>query len=657
MCGIAGVISENIHSINAEQTAKQMAFALAHRGPDGAGYYSDEGALLVHTRLSIIDLSHGHQPIHNEDKSIWVTFNGEIYNFIELRAELKALGHDFYTHSDTEVLVHLYEQYGSDFVHKLNGQFAICLWDKNNKTCFLARDRVGIAPLYYTIHNRELIFGSEIKAILAYTNTSPRLNLTALDQLLTFWAPVSPNTIFQDIYELSPGHRATFCKGELKINSYWDMQFPPEKNYFSESESDITAHIRDLLLDAVKIRLRADVPVSAYLSGGLDSSILASCIKQLMTEKFNTFSITFADKALDESQYQTQMANKLGTRHHSINCTNSDIAENFIASIWHTESPILRTAPVPMGLLSGLVRKNNFKVVLTGEGADEVFGGYDLFKETKLREFWSRNPSSAWRPQLIKKLYPYLDLPNNGAAVFLQNFFGSGVDNPDNIFFSHLPRWLTTSKIKSFYSESSSDKLRENAQDQLRANLPNNFNGLSRFNKAQYLEVKTLMSGYLLSAQGDRMLMKNGVEGRLPFLDHRLIEFVNSIDPRLKMRVLNEKYILKKAMGDLLPAQITKRHKQPYRSPDIPAFFGAHKVDYVEELLSQNKLDQTGYFDGKKVGMLVKKLKTGRFFGNKDSMALTGILSTQVWHHLFIENFHPNCSAKTGTALGVQRMN
>lgn len=639
MCGIAGIISNQTLNVDVEQTAMSMAQSITHRGPDGAGYYSDSKALLVHTRLSIIDLASGDQPIHNQDKTVWVVFNGEIYNFIELREDLIEKGYHFYTKSDTEVIVHLYQEYGDEFVQFLNGQFAICLWDTKNQRALLIRDRVGIAPLYYAQENDSLLFASEVKAILTAREEKPKLNLSALDQLLTFWAPVSPNTVFEGVYEISPGQMAVFENGKLVKSKYWDLNFPPKSGFEPVNEKESCEKVHDLLIDATKLRLRSDVPVAAYLSGGLDSSILVSCINNFTDTQLTTFSLTFADKGMDESSYQQQMVDQLKTAHKSVACADEDVSKNFLDSIWHIESPIIRTAPIPMGILSGLVKENDYKVVLTGEGADEIFGGYDLFKETKLRAFWAKNPDSSWRPALINRLYPYLNLSQGKANTFLQNFFGGGVDKPNYPLFSHMPRWFATSKIKQFYSAETNERLAENAEEELISTLPSNFEEWDLFNKAQYLEVKTLMSGYLLNSQGDRMLMKNSVEGRFPFLDHRVIEHANTLDPRLKMKVLNEKYILKQSMGKYLPNDIVNRYKQPYRAPNIPSFFGEHENEYVDELLAQDTVDRYGYFDGKKVSMLVKKIRAGRSIGQKDNMALVSILSTQAWHRMFIENF------------------
>lgn len=642
MCGIAGFLSCSLRNIDAEALAQRMASKLQHRGPDGAGYYADESVLLAHTRLSIIGIEGGGQPIHNEDKSVWVIFNGEIFNYVELRTELKKKGHKFYTDTDTEVLVHLYEEYGEGFVSKLNGQFAICLWDKRQKKSLLIRDRVGIVPLYFQKTPKGVFFGSEVKAILAGVAKSPSLNVDALDQLLSFWAPVAPNTIFDGIFQVLPGEMIVIKSGKMVKKQYWDLEFPENGQFEEISEKEAIQTVHDLLLDATQIRLRADVPVAAYLSGGLDSSILASLIKHIDSAPLQTFSLTFADDGLNEEMYQKMMVDRLDTEHVSVHCADDDIGHHFLDSIWHIESPVIRTAPVPMGMLSSLVHKNQFKVVLTGEGADEVFGGYDLFKEVKLREFWSRNPASEWRPLLIKKLYPYLDLTRGNNQSYLRSFFGDGVDNPHHPLFSHEPRYMTTAMIKQFYSGETKARLTSNAKETLIDTLPANFDSWSLFNKAQYLEIKTLMGGYLLSSQGDRMLMKNSVEGRFPFLDHRIIEFANRLKPSLKMKVLNEKYILKRAMERYLPKEIVNRYKQPYRAPNIPAFFGGNKFDYVDDLLSSSSIEESGYFDSKKVAFLLKKIRTGRSVSYKDNMALVSILSTEVWQHLFVKSFSDN---------------
>lgn len=642
MCGIAGILnltsSDSINDIN----LKKMVKMLEHRGPDGNGTYIDNWIGLAHTRLSIIDITSGKQPIHNEDETIQVVFNGEIFNYIELRANLETKGHQFYTHTDTEVIVHLYEEYGENFVSYLNGQFAIALWDITKKRLLLVRDRVGILPLFYTEHSGQLIFGSEIKTILSVIRQSPKLNTRALDQIMTFWAPLSPETIFDGIYEVSPGEIIIIHDGKLKKKKYWNWLFPAYGEYYSGSAESAAEMLHDLLVDATKLRLRSDVPVGAYLSGGLDSSVLVSLIHHYSNVPLRTFSIGFEDKGLDETEYQRTLINHLKTKHTRIDCKNSDVADNFIETIWHTETPILRSAPVPMGLLSKLVHDNGYKVVLTGEGSDEVLGGYDIFKEAKIRQFWARNPNSKFRSLLLKRLYPYLNITGSQGQAYVKNFFGIGLDTPDTPYFAYLPRWATTAKCKEFFSIGIKEKLQSDAISIMEKSLPGSITQWHPFNQAQYIEAKVLMAGYLLCSQGDRMLMSNSVEGRFPFLDHRVIEFANMLNPKLKMKVLNEKYLLKMSMKQYIPESIVKRFKQPYRAPDIPAFFSGHTPEYVNELTSKEKLEKYGYFDSEKVRRLLDKIRRGRAIGYKDNMAFIGILSTQIWHHHFINNYYQN---------------
>jgi asparagine synthase (glutamine-hydrolysing) len=642
MCGIAGIYNFD-HGHTPEQgDLEKMIKMVRHRGPDDYGFHIGDNIGLAHARLSIIDLAGGHQPMHDVEKDISIVFNGEIFNYLELREMLAGRGVKFATTGDTEVIIYLYKEFGLDFVQHLNGQFAIGLWDNRKRQLILVRDRVGIDPLFYTINHNRLLFASEIKSILANPSApSARLNLNAFDQLLTFWTPVGAETLFENISEVKPGEMLVVHNGKMERIQYWEWLYPSNEpgNYHSGSEEDLAAELHDRLIEATKIRLRSDVPVAAYLSGGLDSSVLVSLIHHYGNVPLRTFSIGFEDKALDESSYQKQLIDHIHADHSSIVCKHHDIAENFERTIWHTESTILRTAPVPMMLLSGLVHQSGYKVVLTGEGSDEVLGGYDLFKEGKIRQFWARNPTSRMRPLLLKKLYPYLDISQSNSRAYLEAFFGIGLDQPQLAHFSHLPRWDTTSKTKAFYSQDVSNTLKSSAMDAMTRSLDTRIDQWHPFNKAQYIEARLLMAKYLLSSQGDRMLMANAVEGRFPFLDHTVIEFANKLRPSLKMKVLNEKYLLKKAMMKYLPGDILRRHKQPYRAPDIPSFFYQGAPAYVDELLSPALIRQYGYFDPDKVTLLHKKIRAGKATGYKDNMALMAILSTQMWHRKFVENF------------------
>jgi asparagine synthase (glutamine-hydrolysing) len=636
MCGIAGTVFFDPEHVVDRQLLERMVKAIAHRGPDGVGYHVEPGIGLAHARLSIIDLSGGAQPIHNEDATVWISYNGEVFNYIELRELLEQRGHTFYTSTDTEVIVHLYEEHGERFVDHLNGQFAFALWDRPRRRLILARDRAGILPLYYARTSEGVLFGSEVKALLATTRVSAALDPNALDELMTFWAPLAPRTIFAGIQQVCPGELVIVEGRSIRTRHYWEWRFPPAGEHRRGESADLEHELRECLAAATQIRLRADVPVGAYLSGGLDSSSLVALLKERVPNTLRTFSIGFDDVGLDESAHQRAVVDYLNTAHNHVRVSRADIARTFPSTIWHCETPVLRTAPTPMQLLSSSVRGSDVKVVLTGEGADEVLGGYDIFKESKVRRFWAQQPNSKWRPALLKRLYPYLDLTSAQSVAYLREFFGVGLSTPDDPFFSHLPRWATTAQCKLFWSDELRSQVSESAIDRLRDSLPDTMSRWHAFNRSEYLEARTLLPSYLLSSQGDRMLMANSIEGRFPFLDHRLIEFANELHPRYKMRVLREKHLLKQAMRDRLPKSTVERHKQPYRAPDAAAFLGDQAPDYVTELMGKPALTRHGYFDAGKVSLLVNKLRKAKVAAARDNMAFVAILSTQIWHARFV---------------------
>lgn len=643
MCGIAGIFSLKNSGAVDFASLKRMIHLLHHRGPDGYGFYHHEQIGLAHARLSIIDLEGGWQPIHNEDKSLWVIFNGEIFNYKELRVELEGRGHHFYTHSDTEVIVHLFEEKGPDCVTAMNGQFAIAIYNQKDNSLFLARDRMGIRPLFYSFHKGCFFFASEIKAIFAANTAIPRqINPEVLSEIFTFWAPGGDETIFSGVKQIPPGHWMTVTRdGTIKQQEYWDIPFGTMASSGNLSEEEYSAKLRDLLIDAVRLRLRADVPVGAYLSGGLDSSAITALIHNYTNNPFKTFSVTFSDKVYDESADQDLMIQHLQTDHHSVQCSYHDIADHFEEVIWHTEVPILRTAPTPLFILSKLVRQNGYKVVLTGEGADEVLGGYDLFKEAKIRAFIHRQPDSDIRPLLLKRLYPYLAFSPTKSAEYAKEFFKTDADWSADLFYAHRPRWQTTERTKLFFSE----ELQRAAQVDIIAKLAERYQakllGLDLFSRAQYLESRLLLGNYLLSSQGDRMGMGHSIEGRFPFLDHNVVEFACTIPARLRMKALNEKNILKKAMQGLLPERIIARKKQPYMAPDILSFFGGNSQEYLNYYLSESLLAEAGFFKPQAVRQLIQKCGKGSCQGFRENMAFVGILSTQIVYDKFVKNFDP----------------
>ncbi|MDP1948346.1 MAG: asparagine synthase (glutamine-hydrolyzing) [Nitrospirota bacterium] len=641
MCGIAGIVKRP--SVAVEKPLLQRMIGMVnHRGPDAVGFHLSGSVGLAHARLSIIDVGGGHQPMHNEDKTVWITFNGEIFNYVELREDLIKKGHRFQTQSDTEVIVHLYEEKGEECVHDLNGQWAFAIWDSRRERLFLSRDRLGVRPLFYAQTPEGFVFGSEIKSLLVVPSVPRAIDRQALDELFTFWVTLPPRTIFEGVSELPPGHSIILEHGDLQVKPYWTLDYNPSKGLMQEEEA--REGLLELLLDAVRIRLRADVPVGAYLSGGLDSTVIAALVKKLGTTHLKTFSIAFEDKEFDESSFQNEASQFLGTDHQGVICSSQDIGRAFPEVIWHTEKPVLRTAPAPLFLLSKLVREQGYKVVLTGEGSDEILGGYDIFKEAKIRRFWAKYPDSKFRPVLLRRLYPYMKNIQSQSDAYLRAFFHVRKEDVESPFFSHLPRWDMTSKLKVFYSKATADSLKScDAMQTIEGLLPSRYGQWDHFSQSQYLEAAHLLPGYILSSQGDRMAMAHSIEGRFPFLDYRVVEFASRLSPQLKMKVLNEKYLLKAAIGDMIPRSIRNRHKQPYRAPDSQSFLAGGKAgklfEYVEELLAPRAIQEGGMFDAGAVGKLLEKARQGQIVSMKDNMALVGVLSTQVVIDRFITNF------------------
>ncbi len=639
MCGIAGIYNlRSEGTIDLDDVARMMG-VMRYRGPDEAGVYLDDHVGLGHVRLSIIDLASGGQPIANEDRTLWIIYNGEVFNYVELRDELVAKGHRFSTTSDTEVILHLYEEDGPDCLCRLNGQFAFAIWNSRRRELFLARDRVGIRPLHYTMHDGKLIFGSEVKSIFSVPGVPRRISPEALDQVFTFWTPLPGQTIFEGISELPPGHYLVATQGRVRVERYWDIPICRRDGYIDESADALAEAIRALLLDAIRLRLRADVPVGCYLSGGLDSSGIAALTARHFNADLRTFGIRFDQEAFDEGTHQQRMAMYLGTRHCEVQASDAEIGSQFAEMLWHAEKPLLRTGPVPLFMLSRAVQDDGLKVVLTGEGADEVFGGYNIFKEAKVRQFWARQPDSAARAALTGRLYGYV-FRDPRTKRFLKPFFASGLKDSEDPCFSHRLRWNNTSRIKTFYSDELKTEIGDSdVQEQMRGDLPNGYDQLDTVAKAQYLEMKLFLSNYLLSSQGDRVAMAHSVEIRVPFLDYRVIEFMARVPSRWKLLGLNEKYILKKALAVVLPDTVCQRRKQPYRAPIVHGLLSRNCLERAMERLSPAAIASAGLFAPGRVERLVEKVQAMPSPGEVDSMALAGILSSQIVHQQFVEAF------------------
>jgi len=635
MCGIAGLINLRADAPPPDrELALRMARALRHRGPDGFGIYRDRHVALAHARLSIIDLDGGWQPMANADETLWVCFNGEIFNYIELREELSAKGHRFRTKSDTEALIHAYAEWGEAMVDRLNGQWAFVIWDVARRRAFFSRDRVGINPLFWTVHEGVLRFASEVKSLFQDRAVPRGLSREGIDEALTFWAPIAPLTPFEGIRQIPPGAVATLDldrDAEPRVSVRWRPNFPLERPRGPEEPE--VARVREALRGGATIRLRADVPVGSYLSGGLDSTIVAGLIASNREVPLRTFSVEFADREFDEAEHQRAAVAHLGTSHASIRCGDADIAGVFPDVVYHAEAPLLRTAPAPLYILAGLVRSSGYRVVLTGEGADEFFAGYDIFREDRVRRFWARQPGSKSRPQLLMRLYPYLQRSPVAQVEMAKAFFGKNLGQTDDPFYSHRPRWDITSRIKLMLDPAMREGIAPDAAaERLRGNLPADFQRWTPLARAQYLEIVTLLSGYLLSSQGERMMMANSVEGRFPFLDPEVMDVADALPDALKLRVLDEKHVLKRAMGDLLPPSVLARKKQPYRAPVVAPFFAAGAPEYVEACLTPEAIQKAGIWQPQPVaGLLAKCRKTGgKAMSNTDDMAFCAILSTQL---------------------------
>jgi asparagine synthase (glutamine-hydrolysing) len=647
MCGIAGIVNiADRHEPPSRELLTAMVNAIRYRGPDEYGLYRDRRAGLVHARLSLIDLTSGQQPLANQDETLWIIFNGEIFNYIELRKELVDLGHRFRTQSDTEVIVHAWEAWGEKCFARMNGQWALALWDSKARRLILSRDRIGVRPLYVREERGRLWFASEAKAMFADPSVPRELDPRGLDQTFTYWASLPPHSLFRGIEELPPASvRVYEADGTHHETIFWRPSYPvTSPDDYPLSFSEATEALEEKLDCATRLRvLRADVPVGSYLSGGLDSSVTAWMGRRAKAGVFQTYSIRFEDAEYDETAYQRSMAATIDSNHQEVVIRRSDIARVFPDVVWHTERPVLRTAPAPLYLLSKLVRDSGIKAVLTGEGADEMLAGYDIFREAEIRHFWSRQPNSTARPKLFDRLYPYLARSPQQAKGMALQFWKRGLEDAGSPGFSHDPRWWTTSQLKRFFSPAVRAAAEQEPPGGPLDDLPREFKSWDPLARAQFLEVVTLLSGYLISSQGDRMLMAHSVEGRFPFLDADVMEFCNGLPARYKLAGLNEKFILKRVATGKVPDAIINRPKQPYRAPDAISFVEPGAPEYVAELLSEEALRRAGIFDPGAARGLYAKCRArandpagAGVFSNSDNMGLVGLLSSQILHDQFI---------------------
>ena len=632
MCGIAGILraysDKNLNKILIEK----MTSTLTHRGPDGWGIYLSRKIALGHTRLSIIDLNGGNQPMFT-DRYV-ITYNGAIYNYFELRSELEERGVLFKTTSDTEVILKAFEVYDAEALPKFNGQFAFLLWDKKEERLIIARDRYGIRPLYILKHKNSYYFSSEVKAFDTIPDYHREFNLQNLLEHGLLWNTIYDKTVFENIRSLPCGTYEIYKHGYAPIiHRYYEIgesEASPPKNEKMAMDEFVA-----LLDDSVKLRLRSDVPVANYLSGGIDSSVVTYLTALNSNRRFRTFSVTFEDKDYDESKYQKEMVLSVNSDHLEKRIDYRSIDQNFLNTIYHTERPIFRTAPVPLYLLSREVNSNGIKVVLTGEAADEILFGYDSYKEIKLLEFWNKRPESNLRPLLIKKLYPHLKHYKNPRQYrLLRMFYEKFLADFRNDLVGLNIRVHNNHILSNFFNKDYNLNLRNRELlEKVKSILPGNFHSWSLLQKNQFLEMKTLLCGYLLSSQGDRMAMAHSVEGRYPFLDHRLVEKIFYYPDAFKLNGFSQKHILRKAFRGNIPDSIIDRPKYPYQAPDLKSFLKNGSLsEEVNHFLSNNMIKNYGIFDEKYVDRFVRKVQKGSTnqIGYRDNMLVTFLLSSQI---------------------------
>ena len=628
MSGIAGIARRYPTGVAVESLSR-MAAAIRHRGPDGYGFYAGESVGLAHVRLCTIDIVGGAQPLTNEDGRIIITYNGEVYNHRELRLELEGRGHLFRTRCDAEVLAHGYEEWGVDLLHRLDGHFAFAIYDRNRGRVFIARDRFGISPLYYAQRDGDFYFGSEVKAILATGEIEPALDPRGLDEVLTFGAARPPRTPFSGIASLEPGTYGIWTDGALWLRHYYELDYPET----TEEPLDVVEQLDEIMRRSVGMRLRADVQVGAYLGDGFGSSITAAIAQRASHYTPRSFSISSAIPEYDETSYQQNVARAVGTAHTASVITMDTVAQVFPNVLWHAETPLLGVAPALAYHLAKLTKESDVKVVIGAEGADEIFLGSDLFKDTSIRRFCLRRPESAGRQRLFERLY---SAEHEKASEPWRRFQLAAAPATDPLF-SHLPRFLG-SRIGDLYTQEFRAGLGGmDVIGELRASLPTRFFGWSSMNQAAYLEMTTRFSPYVLSSQADRMMMAHGVKGRYPFLDHRLFEFASALPVGSRLRGLSGNGVLRRWASRIIPPHVMKAPASPNRAPYAQGFFSPNSPAWIRDHLTPEALRRVGIFSPAAVGGLLRRSSEldPAFAGYP---AMIGVLSTQLWHHQFVES-------------------
>lgn len=617
MCGICGVCGPG--GVD-KATLRDMTNTIEHRGPDGEGYFVDGDVGLGHRRLSIIDLETGDQPIHNEDESIWIVFNGEIYNHLALREDLEKKGHRYYTVSDTESIVHAYEEYGTDCVKKLNGMFAFAIWDSQKKSLFLARDRIGIKPLYYSEVDGRLIFGSEIKAILKYPGFDKTIDKKALSNYLTYNYVPSPATIFENTKKLKPGHILVRENGSVQVSSYWDVKSISDTNL---SRPIMLDQIVDKLQQSVKDRLISDVPLGAFLSGGIDSSIIVALMSKVSKEPVKTFSIGFEESSFNELKYASIIAEKFNTDHHEF-VVEADAVELLPKLIYHFDEPFADSSAMPTFLVSEMARKH-VKVCLSGDGGDETFCGYDRYAACKVARYYRFVPGFVRGPLAwsINK-FP-ISYANKSFAKMSKRFVNAADMEPERGYYD----WVTI-----FHDEEKANLCKEHPPDSFEQlkQYYDRFESNDFVGKTMYVDIKTYLVDDIL-VKTDRTSMANSLEVRVPFLDHDVVEFSSRIPSQMKMNGIGLKHLLKKSFRNLLPKEIINRKKQGFGVP-LGFWFRGKLAYLIDDFLLSKDTITARYFNQDYIEKIVKQ-------HNQNVMdhahKLWALLFFELWHRHHID--------------------
>jgi len=639
MCGICGFIRDSgLESCDLE-TLKKMNQAIYHRGPDDEGYFVEHNVALGVRRLSIIDLFRGHQPIYNENGMILIIFNGEIYDFKELRINLEKRGHRFSTNTNTEVIVHLYEDFGFDCLKKLNGMFAFAIYDKTEDLLFIARDRLGIKPLHYCFDGKVLVFGSELKSLLQFPGLRREIDLKSLNKYLTFEYVPAPYTIYKDIYKLQPGHYLIFKNGRLLIKRYWNLSY---KDKPIRSKDECIEKLKWYIDDSVRKRMISDVPLGTFLSGGIDSSLITAFMTRQSSQKVKTFSVSFDDKSFDESRYARQISSFLETEHYEEKLTPKMLLDLVPQIMNVLDEPFADVSVIPTYLLSKFTRKN-VTVALSGDGGDEVFAGYPTYQAHKMARYF---PKMAYG--IAKGVVNWLPVSDDNITFdFKAKKFVSGIPYTPEI---RNQIWLGSfepfQKTKLFSAEVKKYLKGDSEFDILFRSL-RDCDADNYLEKVLWLDMHFYLQDNML-VKVDRTSMANSLEVRVPYLDHRLVEFACGLPANMKLNGLTTKYILKKTAKEMLPNEIIHRTKKGFGVP-VARWIKDELKDFILDILDEKKIKREGVFNPKFIGDLLED----HFNGTKDNRKLIWTLVVfELWRTNWIEGSNTATSTKYCTAMG-----